>query len=1156
MLTSSVRAPRLRFHDMSPIRRAARLLLAGVTAVPALAIASTVAVETPVVEAAPDDIIAIVVDGTGNGHGRGMSQWGAYGYAVDHGWDWQQILAHYYGGTDSATTPAGQRIRVRLTKYDGMGEIGVISHGSPVRWGSHSGTSMRAVETSPGVFDVYSSQQIACPSTTSLTVPDGPVVQAAGYNASAVPVQRFLKTFHDSSIVVDGYFGNQTNAVLASWQAAQSLPVDGATWNQDDATRARQIISASGNAVTWTRVGTHTQSTGNPVRFTSADGESASSDRGDVLGVCSTSGAVNHYRGAIDVVNSSSGNRVVSDVGIEGYVRGVIPKEIAASWAYAGDGAGANSVRAQAVAARSYGLAQNRSYTYPGSSTRYATTCDTTSCQVYGGSATRSSATGSITNVEHVATDAAVLATANVVRKWPSGHPSAGQIVSTEFSASNGPRTAGGAFPPVDDIGDPTSQNPYHRWTRIIDADSFAAQHGLGSITGATTQPTTAANYQGFDGIWFDDIVITGTNGTFRQQAWDFRNAMGYRSPGMTLRVIRESTTASSMALIGDSVGNGITASNGEFLRVTDGTFTSQTIDAVDSRCTTRESCPGTTGVAAAEALPDGVDIALVELGYNDNPADFATDVDEMMTALTAQGVGRVAWVNMADIRRSNNALVYTPANAALDAATTRWPNLTVLDWETASDNAERSRWFRSDGVHLSATGEAEFSLWLRDQLLDLAPSHYLAPPRRIELPVVGTTVTAPDGQSMTIPDDAAGVSLNVTMVRPAAGGFASVWPCQQERPEVSSLNARSGEVVANNVIAPVSAEGTVCFYSSVGTNFLVDISGWFPGAASDLDDTVAPFVGLLPQRLVDTRIGVGPRSTPVDPTDPLVVDVASRDAELPDGAGVAVPDDVAAVAVNVTIARSVGPGFATVWPCGSERPNASNVNFQTNTPTGNGVVAPVGEDGTICIHTSVTADVIVDLAGYFEDTVLEAAVADEDEPDAVDAEVASDGDVPLGPAFVAATPTRLIDTRNSIGGPSGTIDPSEPLELPVVGARLDAANGAGAAVELTVPDDASAVAMNLTIVRPSGGGFATVWPCDASRPHASNVNFAAGRNRANSVIAPIGDDGTVCVHVSASAHVIVDVAGWFRGGDEASFIGAVPERLVDTRVALGPMPS
>jgi hypothetical protein len=108
----------------------------------------------------------------------------------------------------------------------------------------------------------------------------------------------------------------------------------------------------------------------------------------------------------------------------------------------------------------------------------------------------------------------------------------------------------------------------------------------------------------------------------------------------------------------------------------------------------------------------------------------------------------------------------------------------------------------------------------------------------------------------------------------------------------------------------------------------------------------------------------------------------------------------------------------------------------------------------------------------------------------------------------------------------------------------------------LVIPADAAGVAMNLTIVAPSGSGYATVWPCGTERPFASNLNFVTGRNRANSVVAPIGDDGTVCVYVHRASHVVVDVAGWFRGGDDPSFFGGVPERRVDTRIALGPAPS
>ena len=49
--------------------------------------------------AAEQEVVALVVEGIGFGHGRGMSQWGAYGRAVNGGQSWTQILDAYYGGT-------------------------------------------------------------------------------------------------------------------------------------------------------------------------------------------------------------------------------------------------------------------------------------------------------------------------------------------------------------------------------------------------------------------------------------------------------------------------------------------------------------------------------------------------------------------------------------------------------------------------------------------------------------------------------------------------------------------------------------------------------------------------------------------------------------------------------------------------------------------------------------------------------------------------------------------------------------------------------------------------------------------------------------------------------------------------------------------------
>ena len=73
-------------------------------------------------------------------------------------------------------------------------------------------------------------------------------------------------------------------------------------------------------------------------------------------------------------------------------------------------------------------------------------------------------------------------------------------------------------------------------------------------------------------------------------------------------------------------------------------------------------------------------------------------------------------------------------------------------------------------------------------------------------------------------------VSLNVTAVNPVAAGYINVYACGALE-EVSSLNFEAGQTVANVVLAPVSVSGTICLYSSVATDVIIDINGWI-GAA------------------------------------------------------------------------------------------------------------------------------------------------------------------------------------------------------------------------------------------------------------------------------------------------------------------------------------
>ena len=87
---------------------AAAALLAG-TGSAALASSTTVTTgttpagaTTTVVQTTPT---VLAFTGHGWGHGLGLSQWGAYGYAL-HGWTHGRILAHYYSGTTLGTTRA------------------------------------------------------------------------------------------------------------------------------------------------------------------------------------------------------------------------------------------------------------------------------------------------------------------------------------------------------------------------------------------------------------------------------------------------------------------------------------------------------------------------------------------------------------------------------------------------------------------------------------------------------------------------------------------------------------------------------------------------------------------------------------------------------------------------------------------------------------------------------------------------------------------------------------------------------------------------------------------------------------------------------------------------------------------------------------------
>jgi len=999
------------------------------------------------VRAAPGDVnvgLAMVIEGQGNGHGRGLSQYGAVGWATVYGKDWTWILDHYYGGTSMGAVPAGTRMTVRLTAQDDL-QTAVIASGGNAFWVG------------------------------------GP----------------------------QGYFTSMVAREVASSGGQYTYRV----WGK---TGTAVCPSASDALAGWVSVGTITTAAGLPsVTFSVPGADDPATPAASLLGVCDAAGAVRHYRGNIFASNGTSGeNRTMSDVEIESYVRGVIPRESPASWADRGNGTGINALKAQAVAARSYGLAQgggltNRRYSY-------AKTCDTTNCQVYGGAGTRTSATANIVVIEDWRSDRAVSETALMIRVRPATPL---VPVSTEFSSSNGDRTAGVNFPAVDDPGDKIDYNPYSRWTRVLDLESFAARFGLATITKieVSIDPSVSVGTYGVTPAWAVRFRFYNGTQSVYVKASEIKSAYDLPSPSITARIIkRDLSSNDDFVFIGDSVGASIadTAGAGELPTLLRRAFNSETYNTESYRCTVGNCPPATKdGVTIANALTGTPDLAIVELGYNDSQSTLGSEIDQMMTALVAKGVRYVGWVNMSERRKANGVASFAAGNRALVAATARWPQLRILDWDGYTMCGPRDRWF-SDSVHLNSTGQAEFALWLRARALELGtgavstPKCFVQvePGVDLQVPILGVSGIPLTGVTA--------VSLNLTAVGPTAEGYVTVWPCGSTKPSTSNVNFVKNQIVPNAVISPVDSTGKVCIASTAATHLVVDVNGWF-GANSGLR-------AVTPVRVFDTRHGTG--GVPVAKVGALDGSGTALEVSILSSIGQSA-GAVSAVSLNVTATgTSVSKygGYVTVYPCGGAPPNSSNLNFVANQSVPNAVIVPVSATGTVCFYVYGQADLIADVNGWFAG----------------------------GSGFNSLAPTRVFDTRSGIGG------------VPV--ARVGALDGSGMALKVQVAGTngvpalgAAAVMMNVTVDATTAsayGGYVTAYPCDVTLPNSSNINFVSGQTIANSVVAPLSVNGEVCFYVYGQAHVLADITGWLAAGATV-YTAMTPVRFSDTRSGLGPIP-
>jgi SpoIID/LytB domain protein len=94
---------------------------------------AAIVTSAPRADAYPSDRIQFA--GHGWGHGRGLGQYGALGYAIDEDKPYSEILDHFYGGTSKGAKPDGL-ISVRLTSFDGKDIY--VTAGAPYTIGANA----------------------------------------------------------------------------------------------------------------------------------------------------------------------------------------------------------------------------------------------------------------------------------------------------------------------------------------------------------------------------------------------------------------------------------------------------------------------------------------------------------------------------------------------------------------------------------------------------------------------------------------------------------------------------------------------------------------------------------------------------------------------------------------------------------------------------------------------------------------------------------------------------------------------------------------------------------------------------------------------------------------------------------------------------------
>jgi hypothetical protein len=340
------------------------------------------------------------------------------------------------------------------------------------------------------------------------------------------------------------------------------------------------------------------------------------------------------------------------------------------------------------------------------------------------------------------------------------------------------------------------------------------------------------------------------------------------------------------------------------------------------------------------------------------------------------------------------------------------------------------------------------------------------------------------------VPSTAVAITGNLTTTRSTGKGVLAVGPVYTAAPNFSTLNFPANDNRANNITVGLNSDGqvSIVYLGNGKTQVILDVTGYFAP-----DDSGATYVPIKPQRLLDSRNGIGVAKA-------KFVSCQERYFQVTGRAGV--PDTAVAVTGNFTLVKPSALSWAFVGPKAAlSDVGASIINAPKGDTRANGVTVQLGAGGRLGAIfsggtvTGATADLLFDVTGYFvKDT--------------------------SGGKFVPIEPTRFVDSRINLPF-SGPIATGSPVSIQMAGRG-------------GIPLEADGISGNLTVTGQTGVGYMTVAPHfdPGEIPTYSTINFPKGDVRANGFDINLWPDGSVGVELEPYAgtktHFVIDVTGYF----------------------------